>query len=51
MKNYSPQKLQGMGQKIGERLDSIKKGLNPSGLSPSGASSSTKKQTQQRPEA
>ena len=56
MKNYQPQKLQGMGQKIGERLDSIKKGLNPSGLSPSGlspsgASSSTKKQTQQRPEA
>lgn len=51
MKNYSPQKLQGMGEKIGERLETIKRGLSPTGLSPSGASSSTKKQTQQRPEA
>ncbi|MBY0272768.1 MAG: conjugal transfer protein TraN [Alphaproteobacteria bacterium] len=46
MKNYSPQKLQGMGEKIGERLDTIKRGLGPSG-----ASSSTAKNPQQRPEA
>jgi conjugal transfer mating pair stabilization protein TraN len=50
MKNYKPQNLQGMGQKIGERLESIKKGLSPSRTSP-GASSSTAKQTPQRPEA
>ncbi|MBY0501699.1 MAG: conjugal transfer protein TraN [Alphaproteobacteria bacterium] len=41
MKNYKPQKLQGMGQKIGERLDIIKKGVAPG----------TKKQQKQRPEA
>lgn len=66
MKSYSPQKLQGMGEKIGERLESIKRGLSPTGLSPSehgpsrtspsrlnpsGASSSTTKPIQQRPEA
>lgn len=61
MKNYTPQKLQGMGEKVGERLNTIKKGLSPSGLSPSrsgpsGASSSspgsrTKKPPPQRPEA
>lgn len=51
MKSYQPQKLQGMGEKIGERLESIKKGLSPSRTSPSGASSSTAKQTPQRPEA
>lgn len=61
MKNYKPQKLQGMGEKIGERLESIKRGLSPTGLSPSehgssrtspsGASSSTTKPIQQRPEA
>ncbi|MBX9621606.1 MAG: conjugal transfer protein TraN [Alphaproteobacteria bacterium] len=61
MKNYSPQKLQGMGEKVGERLDTIKKGLSPSGsspsrTSPSGASSSrirsrAKKPPPQRPEA
>ncbi|MBP6951897.1 MAG: conjugal transfer protein TraN [Alphaproteobacteria bacterium] len=41
MKNYKPQKLQGMGEKIGERLDIIKKGVAPG----------TKKQQKQRPEA
>lgn len=41
MKNYSPQKLQGTGQKIGERLDTIKKGLVPNST----------KQPSQRPEA
>ncbi|MBX9786235.1 MAG: conjugal transfer protein TraN [Alphaproteobacteria bacterium] len=61
MKNYKPQKLQGMSEKIGERLDTIKRGLgppghnssraSPSGLNPSGASSSTAKQAPQRPEA
>ena len=29
MKNYSPSKLQGTGQKIGERLNTIKQGLVP----------------------
>jgi conjugal transfer mating pair stabilization protein TraN len=61
MKNYQPQKLQGMGEKIGERLETIKRGLgppghSPSGLNPSGASSSSlrsraKKLPKQRPEA
>ncbi|KAB2832469.1 MAG: hypothetical protein F9K49_08070, partial [Caedimonadaceae bacterium] len=56
IKHYSPQKLQGMGEKVGERLDTIKKGLSPLGLSPSGASSSSsrsraKKPPPQRPEA
>ncbi len=41
MKNYNPTKLQGTSQKIGERLDAIKKGLAPN----------TKQQPQQRPEA
>ncbi len=34
MKNYQPEKLQGLGQKIGERLEIIKKGLNPKELTP-----------------
>jgi type-F conjugative transfer system mating-pair stabilization protein TraN len=41
MKNYKPQKLQGMREKIGERLETIKSGIAPS----------AKKQPQQRPEA
>jgi conjugal transfer mating pair stabilization protein TraN len=41
MKNYNPSKLQGTGQKIGERLDTIKQGLTPN----------AKQQSRQRPEA
>lgn len=41
MKNYSPQKLQGTGQKIGERLETIKKGIIPNST----------KQPPQRPDA
>ncbi|MBP9691737.1 MAG: conjugal transfer protein TraN [Alphaproteobacteria bacterium] len=41
MKNYSPQKLQGTGQKIGERLETIKQGIIPH----------AKQQPKQRPEA
>ena len=29
MKNYKPEKLQGLGQKVNERLEIIKKGLIP----------------------
>ena len=46
MKNYNPTKLQGTSQKIGERLDTIKKGLSPSVLTPN-----SKQPPKQRPEA
>ena len=41
MKNYNPQKLQGTGQKVGERMEIIKKGMLPP----------NQKQPHQRPEA
>lgn len=41
MRNYSPSKLQGTGQKIGERLNTIKQGIIPNST----------KQPSQRPEA
>lgn len=41
IKNYKPEKIKDMGEKIGERLDTIKQGLSPHPT----------KQPQQRPEA
>ncbi|MBL8677434.1 MAG: hypothetical protein JNJ47_08505, partial [Alphaproteobacteria bacterium] len=41
MKNYKPQKLQGTGQKVGERMEIIKKDMLPP----------NQKQPRQRPEA
>ena len=42
MKNYKPGKIQGLGQKIGDRLETIKKGMVPNPKNP---------QVKQRPEA
>lgn len=50
MKNYKPEKLQSMGQKVGERLEIIKRGLNPPGLNPKGMSSKSPQQSKQRNE-
>jgi len=51
IKDYQPGKLQGTGKTIGDRLDTIKRGIIPPGIIPKGILPKTEKQPKQREEA